>query len=533
MAKRRNKDEITQPLRYVLYARKSSEENDAQLKSLPDQIKYCKDYAARNGLRIAAIVQEAQSAKTPATFNGEKPPIRPKFVQMVNDIKAGKYDGIISYHPDRLARNSLDSGILIEMLDHQLRDMKFFTVQFTNDASGKLLLNVLFAMSKEYSEHLSENVQRGVDTNFEQGKSAGVHKWGYIRSEITGFYEPDPACFDHIKKGWAMILEGKTQKEVVDYWTENDVHRYTKITRKNKSQRKITISAQMASTIFRDPIYYGILCQTEQQVDLRLVTPNFKPMITEDEYNAVQEMSQYRAKRHKNITKRATFYPLRQFVSCSECGEKMQVGKSRGSGGDYYLYYRCDNKNCTRATKNVRAKVIFDDMYGRLDKLRFTAKDYDLYAKEIDRYTGERAEDLRIEINSKKGRLKHLQKELDANARRFAGLPENTMQVVRDTMESDMGEQQDTIVDLKGEVEELSKKLVDPEKIKMTKEDFLNLANSVADKMRAGTPVEKDILCRILFLNIVLDNKNAPSYIWNEPFATLMKSRKINSGAPD
>ena len=253
-------------------------------------------------------------------------------------------------------------------------------------------------------------------------------------------------------------------------------------------------------------------------------------MITEDEYNAVQEMSQYRAKKHKNITKWATFYPLRQFVVCGECGEKMQVGKSKGGGGDYYLYYRCDNKNCTRATKNVRAKNIFDDMYGRLEKLRFTAKDYDLYAKEIDRYTGEYLEELRIEINSKKGRLKHLQKALDANARKYTSLPENTMQVVRKTLENDINEQQDTIIDLKDEVDELNKKLVDPEKVKMTKQDFLNLANSVADKMRAGTPVEKDILCRILFLNITLDNKNAPSYLWNEPFATLIKSRKINSG---
>lgn len=68
--------------------------------------------------------------------------------------------------------------------------------------------------------------------------------------------------------GWAMILEGKTQKEVVDYWLKNDVHRITKITRKNK-----------------------LLCQTGQQVDLRQVNPNFKPMITEDECNAVREIS--------------------------------------------------------------------------------------------------------------------------------------------------------------------------------------------------------------------------------------------------
>jgi hypothetical protein len=67
----------------------------------------------------------------------------------------------------------------------------------------------------------------------------------------------------------------------------------------------------------------------------------------------------------------------------------------------------------------------------------------------------------------------------------------------------------------------------------MSKEDFLDLANSVADNMRAGTAVEKDMLARILLLNISLYNKNAPSFIWKEPFATLLNSKKIILGADE
>lgn len=48
-------------------------------------------------------MDEAESAKEPATFNGERPPIGPKFVKMVNDIKTGKYDGILAYHPGLIA----------------------------------------------------------------------------------------------------------------------------------------------------------------------------------------------------------------------------------------------------------------------------------------------------------------------------------------------------------------------------------------------------------------------------------------------
>lgn len=65
-------------------------------------------------------------------------------------------------------------------------------------------------MSKQYSEHLSESVTRGVTTNFEQGKSS-AYKWGYSRDEVTGRYEPDNN-FELIKSGWQMRLEGHTAR---------------------------------------------------------------------------------------------------------------------------------------------------------------------------------------------------------------------------------------------------------------------------------------------------------------------------------
>jgi len=57
------------------------------------------------------------------------------------------------------------------------------------------------------------------------------------------------------------------------------------------------------------------------------------------------------------------------------------------------------------------------------------------------------------------------------------------------------------------ELAKLEPKVKDPTKIKMAKEEFLNLANTASDKMRAGSPVEKDILARKMLLNLTLDNK--------------------------
>ena len=90
---------------------------------------------------------------------------------------------------------------------------------------------------------------------------------------------------------------------------------------------------------------------------------------------------------------------------------------------------------------------------------------------------------------------------------------------------------QNEIIDLETDVNKITAKLTDASKIKLTKEEFLNLANSAYDKVLAGSPVEKDIILRKMCLNLTLDNKRTPTFIWREPFATLIEMRQYNSGA--
>ena len=81
-------NEDDRPLKYCLYARKSSEDETSQEKSIPDQIKYCKEMAKREGIVILHIFQEAKSAK--------KSNNRPEFNAMIREIKKGTYNGKFS-----------------------------------------------------------------------------------------------------------------------------------------------------------------------------------------------------------------------------------------------------------------------------------------------------------------------------------------------------------------------------------------------------------------------------------------------------
>ena len=506
-----------------MYIRKSSEEEQAQEKSIPDQIKYCEEYAAREGLLIAKkYPPESRSAKVSNR--------RSIFNQMLQDIKDGKYDGILAYHPDRLARNMLEAGMIVDLVDNGIiKDLQFPTLQFTNNASGKLNLNIQFALSKQYSEHLSETVKRGTDTNLEQGKSNGTYRWGYKRNEITDWYEPDDN-FDLIRKGWEMRLSGSTLDEVAEFWKKHNIHRTTKITRKNKRERVIYLdSKQTVSTIFRNPFYYGLLVQGGQEVDLRKVA-KFKPMVTEEEFDAVQEMS---ISKRKNIRskKREEFYPLRQFVKCSHCGKYLAVGKSRNPKGKYYLYYRCSTKDCP--VKNIRAHIIFDRLYKELSKLKMSAEQYDYYNDSIAKFSEDKIAELRLERRSLEGAKKQKEAKIKDLSRNLAKLPENAPEVAKNAIIEDIEDLQNEVIDLSKEINDLASRIVNPDDLKTSIEEFLNLANNGENKMRAGTSVEKDILARTMLLNIEIDDKKEPVFLWKEPFNSLLELANVNSGAPD
>ena len=124
-----------------------------------------------NVWRWTPIIKEEKSAK--------KANNRPLFLEMLSEFPK-RYDGLLAYHPDRIARNMRDAGVIIDLLNPDnalIKNMAFPTVQYANDSSGRLTLAVLFSLATQFSEHLSEMVKRGVDTNL------GKHSPAYGTNE--------------------------------------------------------------------------------------------------------------------------------------------------------------------------------------------------------------------------------------------------------------------------------------------------------------------------------------------------------------
>lgn len=509
-----------QKLRYVLYARKSSEDENRQVRSIPDQIKDCRKLADDLGLNVIDVIEETKSAK--------KPDKRPQFNQMLRDIEAKKYDAILCWHPDRLCRNMLEGGKIINMLDENvLHDIRFHSHQFSNDANGKMLLGMLFVFSKQYSDDLSAKVSRGVQGNLDEGKSSGSPKWGYDRNEQTGLYVPNKH-FDIVRGVWLIRAKGDSLEAVKDFLTDKG---YQRITKNKNRQRTIKPSVSTVSNMFKDPFYYGILEQAGQTVDLRQIQLDFRPMIDEETYNHVQLLSYGRTK-DKFSTKRVTFYPLHGFVYCAICNSSsyMRVGKNLSGSKEHVLTYRCDNPVCTRSPKSFRAKYVFGSMYNMLKNFKLSDEAYERYSLQLDNMTDEKIIKIKQEIRSTKGALSQVSHELDERAL-HTGLMDKNSPIYK-TNEKRINELALQQTDMRQEISRLEAKVANPQRIKLSKEEFLNVIKTASDKMKAGSAVEKDILCRILFLNVHVDNEKVTNYLWNEPFASLVKMSELSPGRP-
>lgn len=93
---------------------------------------------------------------------------------------------ILAWNPDRLARNSVDGGQIIYLLDTgKLASIKFPTFWCDNSSQGKFMLNMAFGQSKYYVDSLSENTKRGLRQKVRMGIFPSQAPVGYLNDSRT------------------------------------------------------------------------------------------------------------------------------------------------------------------------------------------------------------------------------------------------------------------------------------------------------------------------------------------------------------
>jgi len=229
-------------MKYILYARKSTEEDDRQVLSIEAQLVELQEYAAKEKLEIVASFCEAKTAKEPG---------RTKFAEMLSFLEFRKADGILAWHPDRLARNSIDGGQIIHLIDRGLiRSLKFPTFWFEPTPQGLFMLNIAFGQSKYFVDNLRENVKRGLRQKIRNGVWPGWAPVGYLNNPKTRGVDIDPEKSRLVKKVFELYATGVYPLHSLANWC-------VKHNLKGNKNNKISISS--LQKVLQNIFYIGLM----------------------------------------------------------------------------------------------------------------------------------------------------------------------------------------------------------------------------------------------------------------------------------
>ncbi|QQR64774.1 recombinase family protein [Candidatus Kaiserbacteria bacterium] len=513
--------------RYAIYVRKSTDTEDKQERSLGDQLADCEELVLRHSLRVVKVIQESMSAK--------EPDIRPKYREMMNDLQAGKYDGIIAWHPNRLSRNMREAGEIIDLLDKNIiKDLKFVSYTHTNDASGKMLLGITFVMSKQFSDNLSDSVTRGNRRSIEEGKYINKAKHGY-KKDRNGYLRPDGKNFTLVTEAFQLRLQGKTIDEIATFLNKNGYSRQNSISGKSYTAH---MQKAMAGKFMRDPVYTGVMVYGETVVDLTEVY-DFVPAVSVEDFMKIN-----RLEKNSDIIKLAKSFKrtggvkadlLRGKVLCAGCGEQRMAGittKELKSEAKNYFYYRCDTEGCPFENKSTRAKVILDFVMDYFKKRPFSNVDaYQHYKVEMVRVMNQRLKEKQDLLRVKKSELAKLQSRIvDLKSAMVLEKDEE----VKGYQKEDFQKTTDRVVVVNAEFEKLEKQIEAVKGTPMTYQEFLELFDNMASILKKTTKMsDLDTLLQKFFLNFTINKKSVEEYTLNEPFASLesIETSNVSLGA--
>lgn len=313
----------------VIYARFSS--HNQREESIEQQVAECKLFAQQQGLEIVEIYADA--AQSGRTEN------RSQFLRLQRDAKKGKFNNIVAYKSNRIARNMINA--LNFENDMEKLGIKLFYAkeEFGNNAAGRFALRMMMNVNQFYSENMAEDIRRGMEDNARNCKCNGLCPFGYRRGD-DGKPVPDEKTAPIVQEIFTRVACGDTFSSIAA-----DL---------NKRGIKTTLGNSWGKGSFNNILhnerYTGVYLYDNIRIDGGL-----KPLISKELYMSVQK--------HLSIKKNAQGrhrengdYLLSGKLFCGECGKHMMGTSGTARSGALHYYYACQGKKekprCTK--KNVR-----------------------------------------------------------------------------------------------------------------------------------------------------------------------------------
>ncbi|KKW33710.1 MAG: Recombinase [Parcubacteria group bacterium GW2011_GWB1_53_43] len=311
---------------------------------------------------------------------------------MLSLIERGKADGIISWHPDRLARNSVDGGKIIHFVDRGLiKSLKFPTFWFEATPQGLFMLNIAFGQSKYFVDNLRENVKRGLRQKIRNGTWPGWAPVGYLNNAKTRGIDVDSEKAPKVKKLFEMYATGAYTLHSLANWCKE------KGLRGNLGKE---IALSNVQSILQNIFYIGLM-----KYGGEIHEGQHEPLISKKLFDSCREVMSKRGKFHYVRKNDFAFLGL---MKCASCGCSITAEKQKG-----HHYYRCTRKKGPCQEKHyLREEILTEQITSYLQKVSLSSQDTEKVLAALDREQDKARESAQSEVIVLKEQLSQVEAKL-------------------------------------------------------------------------------------------------------------------------
>lgn len=342
-------------IKYCLYARKSTEEEDKQALSIESQVREMTKIAEKDGLIIAEIKRESHSSKEVGQ--------RAIYNELLAEIRQGKFTGILTWAPDRLGRNAGDFAAAIDLFDQgKLLEIRTFTQKFTNNPNEKFMLMILGSQAKLENDQKIINVKRGLRARCEMGWRPSTAPTGYLNEKHV-----DKKCQVRLDPKRSILIRQVFEKVGNEGWSGRQTYKWlSKTGFKTRNDKKLSLGNLY--TVLRNTFYYG-----EFEYPTGGGTwyqGKHQPIITKELFDKVQAnlQDQYIPKTESKE------FAFTRLIKCGYCESGITADekfkKLKDGGVNRHVYYMCTKaKNTDCKNQPINETFLIEELSKLLDTI--------------------------------------------------------------------------------------------------------------------------------------------------------------------
>jgi len=311
---------------------------------------------------------------------------------MLSLIEGGKADGIISWHPDRLAKNSVDGGKIIHLVDRGLiKSLEFSPFWFGATPQGLFTLNIAFGQSKYFVDNLRENVRRGLRQKIRNGVWPGWAPVGYLNNPKTRMIDIDKSKAPRVKKLFEIYATGEHTLKSLANWCKK------KCLRGNLGKE---IAIGNIQKIIQNIFYIGLMKYRGEIFEGR-----HEPLISKKLFDKCQEVMSKRGKVQESHKNNFAFLGL---LKCASCGCSITAERQKG-----HNYYRCTRKKGHCQEKHyLREEALTEQITSYLQKVSLSSKDTEKVLAALDSKQEQAKQQTQVKVENLKNQLSRVETKL-------------------------------------------------------------------------------------------------------------------------